>query len=1323
LLAPVEDLGARVTLGDLGMLDGFVSGDVPFETRASNVKQYVEELAAQPDPDQVLGGLAPLQIEARTQEPHAEDTYAWLMADRYGDTAPLLTAPSADGATNGTAVAAISPDTSLVQALSARIAGGFGVPADPQLSILRWRIESNLDKIRTGRNVVGLRRTVATYAAPVDARAMVQAAAGGMANDDPLIPSAPPSIYRFSYLIDRARYYVSVAQQLEAQLLAAFEKGDEAAYSLMKARQDLKAADANLALQALRVKEASDGVQLAQLQWDRAGFQQQHFAELLQADLNHYETEALKWLQNTMRLQLGIAAAQAALAIGMGVGGGPLAAAQALIGATQSAASAMGSLSQWNSMQATFERRREEWRFQRDLARQDTLIGQQGLQLANDRVGITSQEQDIARSQRDFANQVVDFLSTKFTNKELYDWMAQQLRRLYRDHLNAATVIARQAQQALAFERQEPIGFVAPFYAEREKRDLLAAEQLLADVNALDQHRLTTEQRRRELTKMISLTAVAPVEMEQLRREGWLELTTASAWFDRDFPGHYLRLIKSVTLTIIGLIPPGEAIHATLSNDGLSRVVVGPPFDTSQVIQRLPESIAVTTASNGTGLFELRLDDPILLPFEGGGVETTWRLELPKDANRFDFTTLVDVVLTVRYTALEDRDYRRKVLRSMGADASGWVDTGGMGVFSARNRFPDSWYQFQNPVFLPAGLSTAASQPARPYTVRFELTADDFPPNEEIVPGIARLVVVGAGEAPGPVPLEVTFTPAEPPPGGPATGHAIGDLVDGQLRLANSATLPLTTLRPFGVWTVRVRNEASPVSYPAAIGSGTGGGRATWDRIGKAGRQNVAAAAAGATASASSVYEGENPPGSVINGDRKASVWPGYWADNTPNAFPDWIEVQFAGTKTIDEIDVYTTQDAPLDLTGPAVEPTETLTFARYGITAFEVQYQSGGAWVTVLNGAVTGNNRVWRKFTFPAVSTDRVRVLIQATAGPLSRVVELEAYEAGTHRNVALAANGGQARASSIAQSYPTSNAINGQRVGRGWTGQVPFIFPGWFQVNFNGPKQIDQVAVFSAQDPPVLPPTSQLTFSRYGLTDFDVQYWDGGTWVTVPGGAVRGNNLVWRTVSFPAVTTDRVRIVLHATSDGEARLVELEVYGYGTTETVWLDDALPAGATATGGTGWIWTSASPTPSSGTRALQSAVQPGIQEYSFTGATTPLTVDPGDRLFAQVYLEPDNPPSEIMLQWFDGSWEHRAYWGSDNIARGTTGTASRRYMGPVPAVGRWVRLEVPAAQVGLENRTVTGLALLVYGERRLDVSWLDDVVLVPQYRARTRYIL
>ena len=137
-----------------------------------------------------------------------------------------------------------------------------------------------------------------------------------------------------------------------------------------------------------------------------------------------------------------------------------------------------------------------------------------------------------------------------------------------------------------------------------------------------------------------------------------------------------------------------------------------------------------------------------------------------------------------------------------------------------------------------------------------------------------------------------------------------------------------------------------------------------------------------------------------------------------------------------------------------------------------------------------------------------------------------------------------------------------------------------------------------------------------------------------------------------------------------------------------VWVDDAVPAGATVGGdGEGWSWVSGNPAPYSGALAHQSALVSGVHQHYFYNATTTLAVAAGDTLFAYVYLDPANPPSEVMLQWNDGSWEHRAYWGANLIAWGTDGTVSRRYMGPLPAAGQWVRLAVPASQVGLEGRT------------------------------------
>ena len=168
------------------------------------------------------------------------------------------------------------------------------------------------------------------------------------------------------------------------------------------------------------------------------------------------------------------------------------------------------------------------------------------------------------------------------------------------------------------------------------------------------------------------------------------------------------------------------------------------------------------------------------------------------------------------------------------------------------------------------------------------------------------------------------------------------------------------------------------------------------------------------------------------------------------------------------------------------------------------------------------------------------------------------------------------------------------------------------------------------------------------------------------------------------------------------------LKEYGYRngellvtTADTVWSDDAVPAGAAIAGdGESWNWVSSGPGPLSGSAAHQSNIVAGLHQHYFYGATATLSVSAGDKLVAYVYLDPSNMPSQIMLQWAEGgSWEHRAYWGANNLPWGIDGTNSRRYMGPLPAAGSWVKLEVPANLVGLEGLTLHGMAFSMWGGR------------------------
>lgn len=149
-----------------------------------------------------------------------------------------------------------------------------------------------------------------------------------------------------------------------------------------------------------------------------------------------------------------------------------------------------------------------------------------------------------------------------------------------------------------------------------------------------------------------------------------------------------------------------------------------------------------------------------------------------------------------------------------------------------------------------------------------------------------------------------------------------------------------------------------------------------------------------------------------------------------------------------------------------------------------------------------------------------------------------------------------------------------------------------------------------------------------------------------------------------------------------------------------IWVEDGTPIGATlaSDGGDAWTWGSSNPAPYSGSQDQQSNAASGEHQHYFTNATQTMAVGSNDTLYAWVYLNPSNPPQEIMLQWnVGGSWEHRAYWGADDIDWGSDGTVSRAYMGALPATGGWVRLAVPASAVGLAGQTVNGMAFTLYG--------------------------
>ncbi len=155
------------------------------------------------------------------------------------------------------------------------------------------------------------------------------------------------------------------------------------------------------------------------------------------------------------------------------------------------------------------------------------------------------------------------------------------------------------------------------------------------------------------------------------------------------------------------------------------------------------------------------------------------------------------------------------------------------------------------------------------------------------------------------------------------------------------------------------------------------------------GLMNVALASNGAGATASSYYNSSYGPGAAINGDRAGSNWGngGGWNSANWYGYPDWLQVNFNGSKSITQAVVYSVQDtywAP-------IEPTDTMTFSQYGTVNFSVQGWDGGGWVTL--ATVNGNNLVKRTLNFAAFTTDRIRVNVTAGVDGFSRLTEVEVF------------------------------------------------------------------------------------------------------------------------------------------------------------------------------------------------------------------------------------------------------------------------------------------------------------------------------------------
>ena len=398
----------------------------------------------------------------------------------------------------------------------------------------------------------------------------------------------------------------------------------------------------------------------------------------------------------------------------------------------------------------SYARREQDWALQSNLAAGEINQIFKQVRAAQIREAIAEREWHNHQQQIENAQEIEYFLTaeknpdwkyktdvkidSKKANKGFYTWMKREVKGLYGQAFQFAFDIAKKAERALQHELGNPsLGFLQFGYL-AGKEGLLAGEKLYLDIKRMEMAYHDLNQREYELTKTVSLKQVNPLALLQLRTTGRCSLSLPEEVFDLDCPGHYFRRIKSVALSIPCVTGPYTSINCTLSL--LKSAIRTNPIVGDEGYGRSGaedsrfndhfgslQAIVTSTGQNDSGLFETNLRDERYLPFEGSGVVSDWQLELPAnpskgDPQQFDYETIADVILHLRYTARAGGGLLRNgAVTNLKSNIEEAQTTASIRLFSLRHEFPSEWAKFKSVQL--AGNSRAE--------LRLTLTAEHYP--------------------------------------------------------------------------------------------------------------------------------------------------------------------------------------------------------------------------------------------------------------------------------------------------------------------------------------------------------------------------------------------------------------------------------------------------------------------------------------------------------------------------------------------------------------------------------------------------------------------
>ncbi|WP_260959778.1 Tc toxin subunit A-related protein [Pseudomonas citri] len=548
------------------------------------------------------------------------------------------------------------------------------LPFNPEL-LRRWDVtESRLYNLRHNLDIAGKPLHLPIFAAPLDPRALPAAHALNLPNSTAAqLPGAHLPHYRFTAMHSQALGAVESLSQFGATLLSLIERKEQAQLQELQQQQawDLAKISVDLQRQALNIDQHNHQALLASkaIIQNRAN----HYRHLLDQGISETERQASELYLRSGSSELDASYAQVVAGgvmvmpniFGFSNGGGrwegSLHATAAL---AQGSAISQRTTAAHLDRTAQFHRRREEWRLARhqallELTQIDAQLAHVAAQQTATRLQLRLAESSLSQAKANY-----DFFSKRFTRTQLYQWLNSQFATLYRQAYDATLALCLAAEACWQYELADfNRRFIQPGAWNATYRGLGAGEQLKLNLLNMQAQYLRANARELEIRKTLSLrqlkrkTASSTINKDwaQLHADlmaGQCEFELTHELFEDDYPHqrHYLRRIKTLSISLPAVVGPYENIRATLTQTA-SKVFLsseGPALES----RRASQQIALSTGVDDNGLFTLGFNDERYLPFEYTGAISTWCLTFPNpDAQKDMLASLTDIIVHLSYTA------------------------------------------------------------------------------------------------------------------------------------------------------------------------------------------------------------------------------------------------------------------------------------------------------------------------------------------------------------------------------------------------------------------------------------------------------------------------------------------------------------------------------------------------------------------------------------------------------------------------------------------------------------------------------------------------